>query len=504
MINFLNKNKILICLVIIITIGTFLRFYNLSTNPPELFEDEITNVSSARSILLTGKDINGHLNLYFYNRVESRSPVYGYLAALSTFALGNNTFAIRFPAALLGIISVIVVFFISKELFNNSYASLFASFITAVIPWQVHYSRVGWEPAATIPFLLIAIYFYLVGRMNHRVIPLSYLSFCVVIFSHRSGEVLAPLILFTLILFNIKNVVKNFKYHFFPIFIFALSLLTVFVISQKDPLLHNRALRISTFNEGVNTNSLSIFTKNYLAHFSYKFLFTEGDPNLRHSTGKNGVLYSALLPFLIIGFISLLKNSKNNDFKMILLWLIIFPLGGSLTNDGVPHATRTLIGGPVLTLIATFGFLNTISFLNSKYANKVVAKLIVILTISMLIIQTISFSKNYFENYPKYSSIYWNYGNKEVFSYLKENSDRIQYACLENINYWDEETLIHYYLPNNKIQILSGTDNEVCGQSGTILVLMSNFEKYNCIPLKTILNQDSEPIIKICEMDLSL
>ena len=42
-------------LILIIIFAFWLRIYKLSTNPNELFSDEITQVLSARSIIETGK-----------------------------------------------------------------------------------------------------------------------------------------------------------------------------------------------------------------------------------------------------------------------------------------------------------------------------------------------------------------------------------------------------------------------------------------------------------------
>ena len=77
-------------LLFIISIAVGIRVTNLTHNPPELFSDELVNIVSARSVIETGKDLEGKLLPYFSDRVELRPPIYGYSAYLSTKLLGNN------------------------------------------------------------------------------------------------------------------------------------------------------------------------------------------------------------------------------------------------------------------------------------------------------------------------------------------------------------------------------------------------------------------------------
>jgi 4-amino-4-deoxy-L-arabinose transferase-like glycosyltransferase len=495
------RNTVTVLLFCIIVIcGSYLRLNNLSSNPPQLFEDEIVNVLSARSILETGKDINGEINLFFYNRVESRSPVYGYVAALSTYIFGNNTFAIRFPAAVLGIISIVVIYLIVYKLSKDKQASLSAAFLTAIIPWQVHYSRVGWEPAATVPLLLISIYLFLLGLNKKWIILLSYLVFSVTIYTHRSAEVLSPLFLGILLLLNYKKVIINKLPNILGILIFLASFITLIAISVNDPNLHDRSLRISTFSDGVNIDSVKKFTENYFVHLSPDFLFINGDPNLRHGTGADGVIYLWMLPFISLGIVYLILNIKLKSSVLLLLWLLIFPLGGSLTNDGVPHATRTLIGGPALILISAFGVLYLKKILIIYKNGDIIYYSLLTIVAGLLLLQTYRFSGYYFLEYPNNSSIYWNYGNDEIFSYINQNSSSIKTACLENINYWDEEVLVRYYLPNVKARIIAGAEDPLCEVSGTLLVLNNPENREGCTTVKYIFSLAGEPMVNLCRV----
>src|SRR4051794_16422507 len=45
------------CFIAILVIAAFLRLYHLGSNPPEIFEDEISGAASAWEIVTTGHDV---------------------------------------------------------------------------------------------------------------------------------------------------------------------------------------------------------------------------------------------------------------------------------------------------------------------------------------------------------------------------------------------------------------------------------------------------------------
>lgn len=431
-------------LVPILLVAFLIRIYNLNTNPVELFSDEITQVLSARSIIETGKDTNGELNLFLYNKIKLGTPIYGYLAAVTTCALGNNPFAVRLPAALAGTISIFFIYLISLKLTSNKIASLSAAFIGSMVPWGIYFSRIGWEPALTVLFLTSSVYFLTdaIQKNSRQKLLISFIFFSLSFYASDTLTLFGPLFLITILVINYKYVVKNLTKFIIPVLVFILLVSPFVYVSLTNPLKNDRAFKLSTFRTGVNYDNLKIFTKNYFAHFDYNFLFKTGDPNLRHGTGKDGVLFPSLLPFIIIGIVNILKKYKNKNNLLILFWLLYFPLGGSLTNDGVPHATRTLIGWPLFIFLTAIGIKTTIESLKNKKIIKIGMAIFYIILIYNFSI----FLKNYFIEYPITSQSWWEYGQKETYKEIKNITNGNESLCLGNIDYWHEETLNHYYL----------------------------------------------------------
>ncbi|PIX72551.1 hypothetical protein COZ39_02770, partial [Candidatus Roizmanbacteria bacterium CG_4_10_14_3_um_filter_33_21] len=105
----LKDNFILMLLVIL---SSFLIFYQFTFIPKYLTFDEIEFTKLALS--LSGKPYTpysalatGHSTLYFYTLLFS----------LKTF--GINVFALRLPAAIFGIFSVILFYFVSRLSFRS-------------------------------------------------------------------------------------------------------------------------------------------------------------------------------------------------------------------------------------------------------------------------------------------------------------------------------------------------------------------------------------------------
>src|SRR3989339_861161 len=101
-------------------LAAFLRFYKLGQVPSSLDWDEVSLAYNAKSLLQTGRDEFGHswpLSIQSFN--DYKPPVYTYLLIPVLKVFGKTEFAIRFPSALAGTLTVLVVYFLVKELFNS-------------------------------------------------------------------------------------------------------------------------------------------------------------------------------------------------------------------------------------------------------------------------------------------------------------------------------------------------------------------------------------------------
>lgn len=484
------KDKIVYWILALITIlGFIIRVWNITTNPPELFSDEIKGYNSARSIIETGKDINGNLGVYFYDKLELYPPIYGYLAYITSLIVHNKTLAIRLPAVIAGTLAIVTVFFLSGLLFKKTIISVFSAFFYAFIPWSIHYSRIGWEPSLLILSLTLPIIFFklFIDKNKELFFFLSCVFFGLSVYSYRSLELLAPLFLTTLIVLYWKNIKHKLTTFFGGIVVFSFLTIPYLHASLNQPLMHQRAIGISTFKDGLNMNSMRIFVNNYIAHFSPNFLFIKGDPNLRHNAGT-GELFWIMLPLILFGMFYLIKNYPNKESKLLIIWLLVYPLGGSLTNDGVPHATRTLIGSPLFAILSSIG----LYFLCRNFPK--LTKLFIGVAILINIFEVLLFTKTYFRDYPIISADSWEYGQKILFSAINNSIPIGNTICLTNLNYWHKETLIRYYLgTNKKFNICDDSVSDCCNKANIVVSDISTKIDKKHEMLKTIYDLSGNP-----------
>ena len=142
----------------IIAIGIALFFFNLGGR--DLWEpDESRYAVVAREMIETGNWILPHLNGEIY---AEKPPLFFWTVNLSTFFLGqNNEFTNRFPSALAGFITFLLLFFFGKRLLGMR-AGFLSSLILATCFLFPQLSR--WmmlDSLFTLFFLLSLFYFYL-------------------------------------------------------------------------------------------------------------------------------------------------------------------------------------------------------------------------------------------------------------------------------------------------------------------------------------------------------
>lgn len=117
-----------ILLVLILILATLLRFVGLGTE--SLWRDEIDSVLTARlslSSLLTEPTGN-------------KQPLYFLALHFWTLVFGESETSVRFPSALMGLLTVIATYGLGK-LVGNKWTGLGAAFLVAISPVMVWYSQ---------------------------------------------------------------------------------------------------------------------------------------------------------------------------------------------------------------------------------------------------------------------------------------------------------------------------------------------------------------------------
>ena len=150
-----HRKEILACTVIF-ALAVFMRVYLFGYFPSAdgaAFE-EVQTGGMAHSIL------------HFHAR-PLEFPLTGYLPALTFRLLGENSFALRLPFLILGILTVAPFYLLLGELFQTEVA-LFGTLLLAVCRWHALVSRIADELFLPIFFEVLLIYFLVKGHKTGK------------------------------------------------------------------------------------------------------------------------------------------------------------------------------------------------------------------------------------------------------------------------------------------------------------------------------------------------
>ncbi|RJR30221.1 phospholipid carrier-dependent glycosyltransferase [Candidatus Microgenomates bacterium] len=442
----IKNSKLFIILILILT--ACLRFYQLGDNPPSLDWDEASLGYNAYSILKTGKDEFGRYLPVSIRSFEDYKPaMYTYLTVPSVYIFGLNEFAVRLPSAILGVLTVFVCYFLVKELFNQKIA-LLATFLLAISPWHLQFSRVAFESNASLFFVFTGLYCYLKGRKKGIwFIPaaiLVVLSF----YTYHSPRLVVPLILFGWTIYYREQIVKQWRYVLAAVVIGLFFLVPFFqeiftsgrarlssvtVVTVGDQLNPSIARIEADEDSGDSLGKLThnrrveyakAIVKGYVDHWNLDFLFLTGDAPDRHHAKDSGMLYIWEAPFILFGIISLLR--KKMGFP-VFWWYIVAPAASALTT-GTPHAVRALLFLPTYQVFTAVGAFSALGFLrnNQYYLPQLVKRAAFGVVLSLIGINLYWYFASYYVYTPIEAAKDWQYGYKQAVAVAREHEDSVE------------------------------------------------------------------------------
>ncbi len=427
--NTFQKKLVYFLLFTIVLLGFFVRLYNLGAIPTGFFCDEASIGYNAYSILTTGKDEYATpFPLFFQAFGEYKSPIQIYSTVPFILIFGLNEFATRLPSALYGTATIVAIYFLCIQLFKRQkyhiLIGLFSALFLAVSPWAIHFSRVSLEGLmAFVFFSTSAVAVFLRAQEKPKLLPAAILLFSLALYSYFPARIFVPAFGFCLFALYFKF----FRSHI-PITIISTILLILLLIPFIQNSLSSQGIarwqQVNIFSHPPQNESvLQHIAFNYLEHFSLGFLFLKGDIDMpgqfitRHSVRGIGELYLLQLPFIILGFITLLQK-KIKSFFLLVVWLLLYPVGSMFTMDNTPQATRSIIGIIPFQILTGVGIVSLIQKL--KRFPKI-SQILFFMTLFVLLIVSFGYYLLlYFTSYQNYSSDFWGwqYGPNKIVKYF--------------------------------------------------------------------------------------
>lgn len=416
--------KIYILLIFIVIMASILRIYRIESVPPSLSWDEVAVGYNAFTVANWGKDEYGKsYPLNFRSFGEDKQPIHIYTTAIFVKLFGLSEFSTRIPAAIMGSLNVLLIFFLAKKLFRDERIGLFSSFFLAISPQNLFFSRFNHEAN-------FALFFFMLGLLIiHKVIqgksfllPFSLLAFLLAMVSYHAAEVVVPPVILLLFILYFKSLVRNKAS-----VLLASFLLGGFIILG---ILSPRVLGIVRYNQAALSKSdfgktiLFKYTHNYFLgrinlileqyswHFDPKFLFISGDKNPRLSSQSNGEFYLIDAIFLLAG-VAYLISKRSKSGLVLLSWALLGPLPSSLVSEA-PHAGRAAFMMGSWQIIAALG----LYFLLNLFRKKIFRITLLVIVFIISVFSLSKFMNFYLNDFAKDYAIQWQYGMKQIIEFV--------------------------------------------------------------------------------------
>ena len=374
-------------LIVILIIASFLRLHNLADPvnplPSGLYPDEAMNGNNALEALETK---NWKV---FYPENNGREGLFINIQSLFVAAFGNEPWVLRFPSVIFGILTVLGVYLLTKEIFRDlpkkeigfrlsspEKLALFSAFLMATSFWHINFSRIGFR--AIMAPLLLSWGIYLLLRAFRKpswhapiIAGIVYgLGFHTYI-AYRATPLLIVICLWLL----------SRRYGWEPVlrigFIFTVAAFLVFLplglyfIENPADFL-GRTAQVSVFSSPTPLKDLGLNVLKTAGMFNFS-----GDGNWRHNVAGRPLLFWPVGVFFLVGlFFSIYQIIRNQKLKIrnwelviLLTWLAVAALPIVISNEGLPHALRAILMAPPIFIFSAIGGLKIYNFLKRVFPN---------------------------------------------------------------------------------------------------------------------------------------
>lgn len=473
----MKKHLTTILLALILLIAIVLRFWELGSVPVSPDWDEAALGYNAYSIIHTGRDEYGEFLPIVLRSFDDYKPAfYMYLTIPFILLFDLSVVSVRLPSAVMGVVTVAAVYFLVKELFRDrhfkvinseihtEYLALLAAFLLAISPWHLQFSRVAFETNVGLGFNVLMALFFLKGLRSPNYLSLSAISGALSIYTYQSEKVFTPLLLLSLVVIYWKELIKIGRKKLIltvligSIVIAPMAYVTltntealarargVSIFSDKTTLLKSNIKRLVRDRERNDSIGLlfdnrrvvygQTIAANYLSHFDPVWLFIKGDYDInRHHAPHMGLEYLVFLPFLLVGIYQVLFGVFDKKIKLLLFcWLLLAPIPASITT-GVPHAVRTLNFLPTIQIFIGFGLLAAYLFVKKYFVVRSMYYVFFILITCYILLAAANFVyylNQYFVQQNYYHSLDWQYGYKELITYLRPIQNKYTKIIVSN------------------------------------------------------------------------
>lgn len=390
-------------LLAILVLAAALRLFQLGEIPRGFSNDEAAHGYDAYSLLKTGCDRLG-VRAPLFPRCfgEYNEGSLHYLIVPFVAVLGSTELAVRLPVALVGILTVFLLYLMVRAVRGRDPA-LWAALFLAISPWHVQLSRIGFRAILMPCCLLLGLWLFERARRRPALLILSALAFALTLYTYSSARVFVPIFVLGLCWVHADELrqMKGWAWASGAVFLGVLAALFSFWITPTGMAYARLRLDMTPVH----------WVANYLSYFSFDFLFRAGE-----EMASFGYLHLFEVLTVPAGLILVARGWRDRANRVLLLWLVLYPIPAALT---APNAVvRAIVGTPLFAILSAVAVTAVRERLRDERARfGLNTGLAFVITAGVL-----WFGSAYFHDYAEQPQPAWNYGMREAIR-LAEQSD---------------------------------------------------------------------------------
>lgn len=432
-----------IVVAFIFCVAAFTRLWQLGQIPSGITWDEAAIGYIGQMVVQTGRDEHGDFApVSFRSFGDYKAPAAIYITGVSTTVFGLSEWSTRLPFAILGILTIVITFWLAKNTLHNPWYGALAAWLLTILPWHITFTRVAFESGmATFFFaLFLAAWIQLRTNPNMKAWAVAVLATVASLYTYHSAKIVLPGSIMFIAAYELSTRWAYWKKQWrvgLLSAVFGFILLIPFLTNSIWGPGLSRAGQTTVLSQAESLpTGVTLMLAQWFEHTQPSFLIAGETTTLRHSSGYRGILTWAHWGALWLGVLSafapwLLKTPEQSSQKRFsiktrfvqwaqntfpalarpatispFVWLGLFLIGLLPAAVGFesPHANRALLASIPAVMLMTYG-------IDWLYHWKHTRQIIVTAAVaSLLLVMTLewgSWWKTYSTVYPAESSQAW-------------------------------------------------------------------------------------------------
>jgi 4-amino-4-deoxy-L-arabinose transferase-like glycosyltransferase len=408
-----SKRQELALLCAVLLVAALFRLPALDRLPNGFFVDEASRGYDAYSLLRTGNDQYGVSWPLFAEGLDDYTPTLYTMLVLPSVALfGLSEFAVRLPAALIGIATVAMTFLAGRASFGPAAGLLAASFL-AISPWHVLPGRTGAEWVLLPFFTTTGVWLLQRGRRGGPELLAAGIVLGIGFYSYAFARLLIPLLVAGFAALWWRDLIRRPAWSLLAVLVmagFALPLVQFGLTAAGQarlravvPLDRYRGLALVPYYLG-----------NLVSYFNPAFLFAGSEPTDFHRLRGIGPILWAMLPGVLGSMVAVVRR-PSRELIFWLWWIVAAPMSAALHRES-PSSVLMLGAIPAWQILAGFGTVRLIGWIQGR---RVLFAAAAALILGGTLVTAAFVGRALYVEYPVYAAEDWQYGARETVAFLE-------------------------------------------------------------------------------------